>query len=208
MRSRKVSNVGRRSDGWPKIYYLELLVPVVVMSLSRWSRLHLQSLEPVNKEGLCPSTEDIKKLTMKKYIVNVRHKVSNFNNVFFHSQFSFSNFFEMCYCCVKWAKLRDKMFGYMPCKNLPFVKRDSSPKSRAHSQHYLSKSHIVVREHVLQLVSLLVTYIWGCSVVIQEATYDNRKSSHRSWKWLQKQILYDHKIGCFCSLTKIVIATF
>jgi hypothetical protein len=72
VRSRKLSNVGQSLDGWPKIYYLELL-PASEGTLSRWSRLHLQSLARTNphwarvvgygsfslcvlhKEGLCPS---------------------------------------------------------------------------------------------------------------------------------------------------------
>jgi hypothetical protein len=35
------------SDVWPKIYYLEL-VRASEVTLSRWSRLHLQSLAPTN----------------------------------------------------------------------------------------------------------------------------------------------------------------
>jgi hypothetical protein len=34
-------------DGWPKIYYLELL-RASEGTVSRWSRLHLQSLAPTN----------------------------------------------------------------------------------------------------------------------------------------------------------------
>jgi hypothetical protein len=71
VRSRKLlSNVGQSLDRRPKIYYLELLRASEV-TLSRWSRLHLQSLAPTNphcarvvgygpfslnvihKEGLC-----------------------------------------------------------------------------------------------------------------------------------------------------------
>jgi hypothetical protein len=40
-------NVGWPLDGWPKIYYLELLC-TSEGTLSRWSRLHLQSLTPTN----------------------------------------------------------------------------------------------------------------------------------------------------------------
>jgi cellulose synthase/poly-beta-1,6-N-acetylglucosamine synthase-like glycosyltransferase len=47
MRSRNVSNVGQSLDGWPKIYYLELL-RASEGTLSRWSRLHLQSLASTN----------------------------------------------------------------------------------------------------------------------------------------------------------------
>jgi hypothetical protein len=46
-RSRKLSNIGRSSDGRPKIYYLELL-RVSEGTLSCWSRLYLQSLVPTN----------------------------------------------------------------------------------------------------------------------------------------------------------------
>jgi hypothetical protein len=72
VRSRKLSNVGQSWDGWLKMYYVELL-RASEGTLSRWSRLHLQSLAPTNphwarvvgydlfslcvihKEGLCPS---------------------------------------------------------------------------------------------------------------------------------------------------------
>jgi hypothetical protein len=43
VRSRKLSNVGQSWDGWPKIYYLNLL-RASESTLSRWSRLHLQAL--------------------------------------------------------------------------------------------------------------------------------------------------------------------
>jgi hypothetical protein len=77
----KLSNVGRSLDGWPKIYYLEFL-RASEGTLSRRSRLHLQSLAPTNphkarvvgcgpfclcvihKEGLCPSSGDINELMM------------------------------------------------------------------------------------------------------------------------------------------------
>jgi hypothetical protein len=42
LRSQKLSNVGQSLDGWSKIYYLELLC-ILEGTLSRWSRLHLQS---------------------------------------------------------------------------------------------------------------------------------------------------------------------
>jgi hypothetical protein len=45
VRSLKLSNVGRSLDGGPKIYYLELL-RASEDTLSRWSRLYLQSLTP------------------------------------------------------------------------------------------------------------------------------------------------------------------
>jgi hypothetical protein len=40
-----LSNVGQLLDGWPKIFYLELF-RTSEGTLSRWSRLHLQSLAP------------------------------------------------------------------------------------------------------------------------------------------------------------------
>jgi hypothetical protein len=46
VRSRKLSNVGQSLDG-SKINYLELL-RTSEGTLSRWSRLHLQSLAPTN----------------------------------------------------------------------------------------------------------------------------------------------------------------
>jgi hypothetical protein len=45
--SRMLSNVGRPSDGWPKICYLKLL-RALKGPLSRWSRLYLQLLAPTN----------------------------------------------------------------------------------------------------------------------------------------------------------------
>jgi hypothetical protein len=47
VRSRKLSNIGRSSDGWSNIYYLKLL-RASEGTLSCWSRLHLQSLAPTN----------------------------------------------------------------------------------------------------------------------------------------------------------------
>jgi hypothetical protein len=81
MRLRKLSNIGRSLDGWPKIYYLELL-HASEGTLSRWPRLHLQLLVPtkphwarvmgygtvslcvIHKEGLCSSSGDIYRLMM------------------------------------------------------------------------------------------------------------------------------------------------
>jgi hypothetical protein len=45
--SRKLSNVGRSLDGWPKISYLEFFC-ASESTLSRWSQLFLQSLAPTN----------------------------------------------------------------------------------------------------------------------------------------------------------------
>jgi hypothetical protein len=83
---RAIAEAKHRSQ-WPvlgwvtKIYYLELL-RASEGTLSRWSRLHLQSLAPTNphwvrvvgygpfflwvihKEGLCPSSGDINRLMM------------------------------------------------------------------------------------------------------------------------------------------------
>jgi hypothetical protein len=68
--------------GDQKPYHLELLTRLTQGTLSRWSRLHLQSLTPTNphwarvvgygpfslwvihKEGLCPSSGDINRLMM------------------------------------------------------------------------------------------------------------------------------------------------
>jgi hypothetical protein len=84
VRSWKLSNAGQSLDGWPKIYYLEFL-RASDGTLSRWSRLHLQSLAPTNlhwarvvgygpvslcviyKEGLCPSSGDINRLLIIIY---------------------------------------------------------------------------------------------------------------------------------------------
>jgi hypothetical protein len=50
--SRKLSNAlnGQSCDGWPKPYHLELLC-ASEGTLSRWSRLHLQSLAPTKALG-------------------------------------------------------------------------------------------------------------------------------------------------------------
>jgi hypothetical protein len=86
VRSRKLSNVavGQSLDGWPKIYYLELL-RASEGTLSRWSLLHLQSLAPTNphwarvvgygpfslcvihKESLCLSSGDINNRLMMSW---------------------------------------------------------------------------------------------------------------------------------------------
>jgi hypothetical protein len=81
VRSRKLSNVGQSLDVCPKIYYLELL-RASEGTLSRWSRMYLQSLAPTNphwarvvgygtfslcvihKEGLCSGSGDINRLMM------------------------------------------------------------------------------------------------------------------------------------------------
>jgi hypothetical protein len=47
VRSRKLRKVGQSWDGWPKIYYLDLF-RASKGSLSRWSRLYLQSLARTN----------------------------------------------------------------------------------------------------------------------------------------------------------------
>jgi hypothetical protein len=96
VRSRKLSIVGQSLDGWPKINYLELL-RASEGTLSRWSRLHLQSLSPTNshwarvvsygpfnlcvihKEGLCPSSGDIIMLMMM--ITNHSKLWSNYTGV-------------------------------------------------------------------------------------------------------------------------------
>jgi hypothetical protein len=85
VRSRKLSNIGRSSDLWPKMYYLELL-RASEGTLSRGSRLYLQSLAPTNphwarvvtygpfssgvihKEGLCHSSGDIDRLMIITYL--------------------------------------------------------------------------------------------------------------------------------------------
>jgi hypothetical protein len=82
VRLRKLSNVGQSLDGWTKIKYLELL-RASEGTLSRWSRLRLQSFAPTNphwarvvgyglfslsvihKEGMCPNSGDFNRLMMK-----------------------------------------------------------------------------------------------------------------------------------------------
>jgi hypothetical protein len=81
VQSLKLSSIGQSLDGWPKIYYLQLF-HASDGTLSRWSRLYLQSLAPTNlhwarvvgygsfslcvihKERLCPSSGDINGLMM------------------------------------------------------------------------------------------------------------------------------------------------
>jgi hypothetical protein len=81
VRSRKLSINGQSLDGWPEMYYLEL-VRASEGTLSCWSRLYLQSLAThqtalgprgrlwafslwvIHKEGLCPSSGDINRLMM------------------------------------------------------------------------------------------------------------------------------------------------
>jgi hypothetical protein len=85
VQTRKLSNVGQLLDGWPKMFYLELLC-AFEDTLSRSSRLHLQLLAPTNphwvhvldygpfflcvirKEGLCLSNGDINRLMMMMMI--------------------------------------------------------------------------------------------------------------------------------------------
>jgi hypothetical protein len=88
VRSWKLSNINSSLDGWPKIYYLELL-PSLKATWSRWSRLHLQSLAPnphwacvvgynpfslcvIHKEGVCPSSRDNGLM--------IKHKTKYINN--------------------------------------------------------------------------------------------------------------------------------
>jgi hypothetical protein len=90
VRSRKLSNIGQSLDGRPKTYYLELLRASEV-TLSCWSRLHLQSIAPnnpywarlvgygpfslcaIDKEGLSPSSGDINRLMMM--MINKRRNI-------------------------------------------------------------------------------------------------------------------------------------
>jgi hypothetical protein len=93
VRSRKLSNAlnGQSWDGLPKPYHLELL-RASEGTLSRWSRLHLQSLTPTNphwvrvvdygtfslwvihKESMCSSSGDINRLMMKYLCYYFRDK--------------------------------------------------------------------------------------------------------------------------------------
>jgi hypothetical protein len=52
VRSRKLSNFGQSLNGGTKIYYYVLLRASEGM-LSRWCRLHLQSLTPTNPHWAC-----------------------------------------------------------------------------------------------------------------------------------------------------------
>jgi hypothetical protein len=65
----KLSNVGQSLDGWPKIYYLELL-RALEGPLSCWSWARVMGYGPfflcvIHKEGLCPSSGDINGLMMQ-----------------------------------------------------------------------------------------------------------------------------------------------
>jgi hypothetical protein len=91
LRSRKLYSIGRSSYGCPKKFYLELL-RVSEGTLNRWSRLYLPSLALTNlhwarvvgygsswvihKEGLCPSSGNINRLMMMKYVYYIRCLVS------------------------------------------------------------------------------------------------------------------------------------
>jgi hypothetical protein len=92
VRSRKQSNVGWSSDEWQKIYYLEIL-RASKGTLSRWSRLHLQSLAPTNphwasvvgygpfslcvihKKGQCPSINELM-MMMRHGKVHIPYRVN------------------------------------------------------------------------------------------------------------------------------------
>jgi hypothetical protein len=85
VRSRKLSNVVQSSNGWPKVYYLELL-HASKGTLSR--KLHLQSLAPTNphwarvvgygpfslcvihKQALCPSSGGINRLMIMSWDIS------------------------------------------------------------------------------------------------------------------------------------------
>jgi hypothetical protein len=94
---RAIAEVQQRRSviGWvTKIYYLELLRASVGTS-NRWSRLHLQSLSPINtnwarmvgyggvslciihKEDLCPCSGDINRLMMMMNLHNIVKKHSS-----------------------------------------------------------------------------------------------------------------------------------
>jgi hypothetical protein len=61
VRSRKLTNVGQSLDEWPKFYHLELLLASECI-LSRWTRLHLQSLALT----LYPRRIDVRQATSRK----------------------------------------------------------------------------------------------------------------------------------------------
>jgi hypothetical protein len=108
VQSRKLSNVGQLLDGWPKFYYFDLL-RAAEGTLSRWSRLYLQSLAPTNphwarvvgyvpfsvrviqKEGLYLRSGDINRLMMKQTIrktnLGIWIKVPN-QNIIIKSQYA------------------------------------------------------------------------------------------------------------------------
>jgi hypothetical protein len=79
VRSRKLSNVGQLLDGWPKICKLKFL-RASEATLSRWSRLHLQSLAPTNPHwarmvGYGPDREAIEILL---WLINMNKYHSHF----------------------------------------------------------------------------------------------------------------------------------
>jgi cellulose synthase/poly-beta-1,6-N-acetylglucosamine synthase-like glycosyltransferase len=117
VRSRKLSNVGRWLDWWPKIFYLEFL-RASEGTLSRWSRLHLQSLASTNphwvrvecygpislcvvhREGLCPSSGGINRLMM--LICEV----------------SRSNIWEWFVLCLLWWRILDLINTFSLLSNI------------------------------------------------------------------------------------------
>jgi hypothetical protein len=128
VRSRKLSNVEQSLDGWPKIYYLEIL-RVLEGTLSRWSRLHLQSLALKNphwacvvgygsfslcvlhKEGLCRSSGGINNLMMI-YIVSLQ-------------SFSLSMHFYLSTCVIDCPRCRFRVivliFSYDLCMFIRYL---------------------------------------------------------------------------------------
>jgi hypothetical protein len=90
--SRKLSNVGQSLDRWKKFTISNS------STLSRWSRLHLQSLVPTNlhwasvvcygplflcvihKEDLCSSSGDINRLMMNTSKLKKLHRIGNYAN--------------------------------------------------------------------------------------------------------------------------------
>jgi hypothetical protein len=116
VRSRNLSNVGQSLVVWPNIYYLELLC-ASDGTLSRWYRLHMQSLAPTNqhwarvvgfgpfslciirKEGLCPSSGNINRL-MHTYIHTYHSRLITC----FQSYIQFSCFLTESNCEVKCEK--------------------------------------------------------------------------------------------------------
>jgi hypothetical protein len=98
VRSQKLSNIGRTSDGWPNLEFLRASKSM----LSCWSRLYLQSLAPTNlhwargvgyspfslwvihKESLCPSSRDINRLMMMMMmILRAWHRISDYSAVIY-----------------------------------------------------------------------------------------------------------------------------
>jgi hypothetical protein len=116
VRSRKLSIVGQLLDRWPKFYYLELRASEG--TLSRWSRLNLQSLVPTNlhwvrmmgydpfflrviyKEGLCPSSGDINRLMMSH----------NGNACLSRQQYFHFRFLQDAHILPKWLSFRSVWF--------------------------------------------------------------------------------------------------